>query len=295
MKRVLVYILLIVSMLALAYPITVVDDLGRVVTIEKAPQRVVSVSPAATKYLVYLGLQDRVVGVTDWDMLAGKVEKIGNMVPLNVEKILSLKPDLVLAFGGFQASEIPKLEKVGLKVVAINPRSLNDILKSLVMVGYIFGVEDEAKKKADSLKSKMLSIAKEAYKIPLEKRPKVLYLSSVPQAGSKEIWTACSGSYMNDLITLAGGRNIAASLAGPNGWIPLSIEYIYKEDPDVIIVAKYFGSDEDAKKAVENFKAFKPLKAVRNGKILVIDGNVASQPSPQIFDLLEVIYKFIKE
>ncbi len=295
MKRFLVYILLVVSLLALSYPITVVDDLGRVVTIEKVPQRVVSVSPAATRYLVYLGLQNRIVGVTDWDMLAGKVEKIGNMVPLNVEKILSLKPDLVLAFGGFQAPEIPKLEKVGLKVVAINPRSLSDILKSLVMVGYIFGVEDEAKKKAEVLRDKMLSVAKEAYKIPLDKRPKVLYLSSVPQAGSKEIWTACSGSYMNDLITLAGGRNIAASLAGPNGWIPLSIEYIYKEDPDVIIVAKYFGSDEDAKKAVENFEAFKPLRAVRNGKILVIDGNVASQPSPQIFDLLEVIYRFIKE
>ncbi len=295
MRRVLVYFLVVLSLIAFAYPISVVDDLGRVVTIDRPPQRVVSVSPAATRYLVYLGLQDRVVGVTDWDMLAGKVEKIGNMVPLNVEKILSLKPDLVLAFGGFQAPEIPKLEKVGLKVVAINPNSLDDILKSLVMVGYIFNVEDEAKKKAEYLRNKMLSIAKEAYKIPFDKRPKVLYLSSVPQAGSKEIWTACSGSYMNDLITLAGGRNIAASIAGPNGWVPLSIEYIYKEDPDAIIVAKYFGSDEDAKKAVENFKAFKPLKAVRNGKILVIDGNIASQPSPQIFDLLEVIYKFIKE
>ena len=295
MRRLFVYFLIALSLIAFAYPVTVVDDLGRIVTIEKAPQRVVSVSPAATRYLIYLGLQSRVVGVTDWDILAGKVEKIGNLVPLNVEKILSLKPDLVLTFGGFQASEIPKLEKVGLKVVAINPNSLNDILKSLVMVGYIFNVEDEAKKKAEALRNKMLNIAKEAYKIPLNKRPKVLYLSSVPQAGSKEIWTACSGSYMNDLITLAGGRNIAASFAGPNGWIPLSVEYIYKEDPDMIIVAKYFGSDEDAKKAVENFKAFKPLRAVRNGRILVIDGNIASQPSPQIFDLLEVIYRFIKD
>ncbi len=279
----------------MAYPITVLDDLGRVVTIEKAPQRVVSVSPAATRYLVFLGLQDRVVGVTDWDILAGKVEKIGNMVPLNVEKIVSLKPDLVLAFGGFQAPEVPKLERVGLKVLVINPKSLEDILRSLVMVGYVFGVEDEAKEKAEELREEMLKVAKKAYSIPIDRRPKVLYLSSVPSAGSKEFWTACAGSYMNDLITLAGGRNIAASLSGPNGWVPLSLEYIYKENPDVIIVAKYFGSDEDVIKAVENFKPFKALKAVRKGRILVIDGNVASQPSPEIFQLLEVMYEFLHD
>ena len=295
MRKLSLALLVFLTALLIAYPITVIDDLGRVVSVEKEPKRVVSVSPAATRYLVYLGLEDRVVGVTDWDVLAGKVEKIGNMVPLNVEKIVSLKPDLVLAFGGFQAPEIPKLEKAGLNVLVINPTSLNDILRSLVSIGYVFGVEEKAKKKAWELREKMLKIAKEAYKIPLSKRPKVLYLASVPKAGSKEFWTACSGSYMNDLITLAGGRNIAASLAGPNGWIPLSLEFIYKENPDVIIVAKYFGKDEDVKKAIENFKPFKPLKAVKNGRILVIDGNVASQPAPQIFDLLEVIYEFLKD
>ncbi len=293
MRKLFGFILTVLVVLVISYPISIVDDLGRLVTIDHSPKRVVSVSPAATRYLVYLGLQDKVVGVTDWDVLAGKVEKIGNMFPLNVERIVSLKPDLVFAFGGFQTPEIPKLEKIGLKVVAINPQSLDGILRSLVMVGYIFGVEDQAERKAGELREKMLNIAKKAYKVPINRRPKVLYLSSTPQPGSKEIWTACSGSYMNDLITLAGGRNIAASLAGPNGWIPLSIEYIYKENPDVIIVAKFFGSDEDVKNAVENFEAFKALKAVRDRKILVVDGNIASQPAPQIFNLLEVMYRFL--
>ena len=295
MRRFLVVTVLITLLVALfAYPLTLVDDMGRVVTIKALPQRVVSAAPAATRYLIYLGLQDKVVGVTNWDTL--NAEKIGNMVPLNIEKIVSLKPDIVLTFGGFQAGEIPKLEKFGLTVFAINPTTLNDILRDLVVVGTIFSEGEEAKKLADNLQKKMLTVAKKAYKIPVDKRLKVLYLMGTPDSGMKEFWTAVAGSYMNDLITLAGGRNIAGNLSGPNGWAPVSIEYIVKENPDAIIVASFVpGAKEKIINSIVSYQPFKELNAVKNKKILVIDGNVASQPSPQTFKLLEEIYKFLYE
>ncbi len=291
MRKVLAVLLAaLAAVILLAYPITVVDDLGRVVTIDREPQRVVSVSPAATRYLIYLGLQDRVVGVTDWDVLKG-VERIGNMVPLNVEKIVSLSPDLVLAFGGFQVGEVPKLEKVGLKVIVINPTSLDGIMRDLALVGAVFNCRDKAQEGVKELHDKLMKVALEAYKVPVDKRPKVLYLGAAPESNMKEFWTAASGSYMNDLISLAGGRNIAASLSGPNGWTPVSIEYIVKSDPDVIVVASFVpGSEKKIIETVRNFDPFKEISAVKNGRICVIDGNVASQPAPQLFDLLKELY-----
>ena len=280
--------------LLFSYPLTLVDDLGRVVTINSLPHRVVSAAPAATRYLIYLNLQEKVVGVTSWDIL--NVEKIGNMVPLNIEKIVSLKPDVVLTFGGFQAGEIPKLEKFGLTVFAINPTTLTDILRDLVLVGTIFSKGEEAKQLADELQKKMLEVAKKAYKVPVDKRLKVLYLMGTPDSGMKEFWTAVAGSYMNDLITLAGGRNIAGNLSGPNGWAPVSLEYIVKENPDAIIVASFIpDSDEKVMNSILSYQPFSQLKAAKNKKVLVVDGNVANQPSPQIFKLLEEVYRFLYE
>ncbi len=289
-----VFMFLSLVVLVSGYPLTVVDDLGRVVTIQRAPERVVSVAPSATRFLISLGLKGKIVGVTDWDPLKAEgVESVGNMVPLNLEKIISLEPDLVLSFGGFQAGEVYKLEKMGITVIAINPTTLNDILKSLSLLGAVFGVENEAKALVKNLQKELMDVALKAYKVPVDKRPKVLYLSASPDANMKEFWVPVSGSYLNDLIILAGGRNITAGLSGPNGWAPVSIEYIVSQNPDVIIVATYIpGSEDSVKKAVMDYPPFKDLNAVKNGKIFIVDGNLASQPSPDIFKLLKAFYDF---
>ena len=285
--------MILVAVLSLA-TLVVVDDLGRVVSLDKIPEKIVSAAPAATRYLIQLGLQDKVVGVTDWDPLEGP-ERIGNMVPLNVEKIVSLSPDLVLTFGGFQAGEVKKLEKFGIKVLALNPTTLKDILKDLVLLGTVMGVEDLAKSKAEKLENLMLSIAKDSYKIPLEKRPKVLYLMGTPESGMKEFWTAVSGSYMNELINLAGGRNIAADVIGPNGWAPISLEFIVERNPDVIIVANFTpGGEKNVIQKVMDFEPFAGLNAVKNKRVHTVDGNVASQPSPDLFGILQKLHEIFK-
>nr|HRD19626.1 cobalamin-binding protein [Fervidobacterium sp.] len=108
-----VTLLFLIVLTVLSFGITVVDDAGRIVNIPVAPRRVVSAAPNATRYLQALGLENRIVGVTDWDNYK-KAENIGNLVPLNIEKIYSLKPDLVILFGGFQLPEVEKLEKANL-------------------------------------------------------------------------------------------------------------------------------------------------------------------------------------
>lgn len=145
MRRFLILTLLVSLLsLALAYPITIVDDAGRLVTIARKPERVVCAAPSTTKFLQYLGLEDKIVAVTNWDDF--EAERIGDLFPLNLEKILSLNPDIVLTFGGFQLPEVPKLEQQGLTAVVLNANTIQQILNDLVLVGTIMGVPEKAKK-----------------------------------------------------------------------------------------------------------------------------------------------------
>jgi len=291
MRRILsIFIVLaLVSIFIFSYPITLVDDLGRVVTFESEPQRVVSAAPVATDYLMKLGFSDRIVGVTSFDTYKD-AENIGNLVPLNLEKILSLKPDVVFTFGGFQAGEVEKLEKAGIKTFAINPRSTSDIFRTLVNIGTIFNKTAEARKLAESLKNKMLDVAKKAYNIPIDKRPRIFF-ASIYQ-GSNEVWTCGQGSFLNEAISLAGGINITGSYTGPNGWLTVSMEFVVKEDPDVILVPYYYeGGEEEAIQAVKSIKLWSNLKAVKNNRVVPVDGNIASSPDTRLIDFIVELSK----
>jgi iron complex transport system substrate-binding protein len=265
-----------------------VDDIGRVVTFEEEPQRIISAAPVATDYLVKLGIADKIVGVTTFDTYK-EAEDIGNMVPLNLEKIVALNPDVVFTFGGFQTGEVEKLEKAGIKVFAINPRTTDDIFRTLVNMGIIFNKLELANKISNDLKSKMLDVAKKAYNIPLNKRPKVFF-ASIYQ-GTNEVWTCGQGSFLNEAISLAGGVNITGNYTGPNGWLTISMEFVISQNPDIILVPYYYeGGQEEAIKAVKSIELWKNIKAVKNNRIIPVDGNIASSPDTRLIDFIVELY-----
>jgi len=287
-KLVLVFTLILISLIAFSYPVSLVDDIGRVVTFEEEPQRIISAAPVATDYLVKLGIADKIVGVTTFDTYK-EAEDIGNMVPLNLEKIVALNPDVVFTFGGFQAGEVEKLEKAGIKVFAINPRTTDDIFRTLVNMGIIFNKLELANKISNDLKSKMLDVAKKAYNIPLNKRPKVFF-ASIYQ-GTNEIWTCGQGSFLNEAISLAGGVNITGNYTGPNGWLTISMEFVISQNPDIILVPYYYeGGQEEAIKAVKSIELWKNIKAVKNNRIIPVDGNIASSPDTRLIDFIVELY-----
>lgn len=279
---------LTISVLSLA--IAVVDDAGRIVNISMPPRRVVSAAPSATRYLQALGLEKRIVGVTAWDSYKN-AENIGNMVPLNIEKIYSLKPDLVIMFGGFQFPEVEKLEKANLTAYVLNANTLTDIIKAVGQLGAVFNVKDRANKLVNELRSKMTEVGQKTSKIALEKRPTVFFTITVPDDKVKELWTAGTGSYMNELIVIAGGRNIAAPFSGNNGWLPVSWEWLVQQDPDVIIIGAY-GDVKAVEQSVKNHSIMKNLKAVKNNRLFVVDGHEVSQAAPHIFKYLDIFYNF---
>ncbi|WP_448521738.1 ABC transporter substrate-binding protein [Pseudothermotoga sp.] len=290
MRRFVTLVMLIVFLTLLwSYPITVVDDAGRTVTIAQRPERVICAAPSTTKFLQYLGLEDKIIAVTNWDDF--EAERIGDLFPINLEKIVSLNPDLIFAFGGFQLPEVVKLEQHGLTTVVLNANSVQQILNDLVLVGTIMGVPEKAKKLANQLQEHYLNIAKKAYNVPLDRRVKVAYLMDIPGPDVREVWTCGQGSYLNDLIVLAGGANIAALFTGPNGFLPISLEYIVSQNPDVLIVTSYVpNSEEQIKEKISNHPILKSLKAVKNKRIYVYDNYLLSLPVPQLVEYIEKFY-----
>jgi iron complex transport system substrate-binding protein len=290
MRKLVTLVMLIVFFaLVWSYPITVVDDAGRTVTITQRPQRVICAAPSTTKFLQYLGLEDKIIAVTNWDDF--EAERIGDLFPINLEKIVSLNPDLIFTFGGFQLPEVVKLEQHGLTTVVLNANSVQQILNDLVLVGTIMGIPEKAKQLANQLQERYLNIAKKAYNIPFDKRVKVVFLMDIPGPDVREVWTCGQGSYLNDLITLAGGANIAALFTGPNGFLPISLEYIVSQNPDVLIVTSYVpNSEEQIKQKISNHSILKSLKAVKNKRIYVYDNYLLSLPVPQLVEYIEKFY-----
>ncbi|PNR94935.1 ABC transporter substrate-binding protein [Petrotoga olearia] len=267
-----------------------VDDLGRLVTFEGEVNRVISAAPAVSDYIKYLGLEGKVVGVTDWDTTID-TENIGNLVPLNLEKIISLNPDLVFLTGGFQEPEISRLERYNIKSFVINPVNFNDIYRDIVLIGSILGEKDKAETLSNELRQSVLSIAKSSFN--WKNKPTVLYL--MVQNNVSEIWTAGTGSYINELISYAGGLNLAAPYTGNNGFLQVGPEFVVAQNPDIIIVDSYYEGDETAKNTLLNAKQFENVKAVKEGKIVMVDGNKISQASPSLIDVLEQLYEYFGE
>ncbi|MBO8165691.1 MAG: ABC transporter substrate-binding protein [Kosmotoga sp.] len=270
---------------------SIIDDLGRYIEIEKQPERVIVAAPAVTGFLVYLGLEGKIVGVTNWDSFASshEVEKIGNLIPLNIEKILSLNPDIVFLTGGFQEPEIPKLEQFGIKAVVINPNTFEEVFRDISLIAAIFGEEKRGGKLAYEFRNKVLDIAKKTFSIPQDKKPKVFY--AMVTSDIKEIWTCGTGSFLNQAISYAGGVNVAAPYTGNNGWFPVSPEFVLKTQPEIILVPYYYpGGDTEAVNKIMNYAPFKGLPAVKEGKVYAIDGNLFAYANPDLIKIIEKLY-----
>lgn len=272
-------------------PITLVDDLGRVVVFDKEVERIVVAAPAISDFIVKLGAKDKVVGVTDFDSYITDVEKIGNMVPLNVEKIVSLNPDIVLLTGGFQEGEISKLEKFGIKTFVLNATTLNEMFRDLSLIGVILGKNRTAQDYAQKLRARVLSIAKNSF--TWNEKPRVIYLSAYGSVS--QMWTCGTGAYLNELIAYAGGINVTAPYTGNNGWFAIGPEFVVKENPDIILVPAYYPGDKGAYDLIMNAAQFKDVKAVKNGKVFIIDGNKASLPNTGLVDLLGELNQLFSE
>jgi len=270
------------------YPTTIVDDLGRNVTIPEKPARIISLYPSFTETLFALGLGEKVVGVTkfcDYPPEALHKEKVGGVTTVDLEKVVALNPDLVLVDARLQREVVQGLEKFGLTVVALYPENFEEILENIRLIGEITGQEQEARRLTADMEKRVKFITDRTKELAYSERPKVFYLTWYDP-----LKTVGPGTFINDLIQLAGGKNIAADAKQK---VPAySLETVIARNPQVIILAggTMTSITVDELKALKRWQV---IDAVKHGRVYSIDAALVAGPRPRIVDGLEILAKYL--
>ncbi|MCI2424852.1 ABC transporter substrate-binding protein [Candidatus Acetothermia bacterium] len=278
-----------ITVVSLAAPVTIIDGLGRVVTIEARPERIISLAPSNTEILFALGLEDRVVGVTylcDYPLAALAKEKVGGFFPPDIERIIVLNPDLILADADYIHAHkfISALEVKGLTVVALKAEDLLGILYNIVLVGRIAGVEREAFTLVAQMHRRIEAVTERVAHLTEEERPNVFWIT-----WADPIWTSGSGTFIHQLILAAGGRNIFGNL---DGWIMVTLEALIERDPTVIIGVAYHGVSMPAKWAATEPR-LADITARILGRVYIVEASLVERPGPRIVYGLEAIARLL--
>ena len=269
-----------------AYPRTIVDDLGRNLTIPEKPARIISLYPSFTETLFALGAGEKVVGVTkycDYPPEAVQKENVGGVTTPDIEKVVALNPDLVLVDARLQEELVHGLESYGLTVVALYPKNFVDIIENIRIIGKVTGHEQEAQSLTADIDKRVNFITDRTKGLADSERPRVFYL-----VWYDPLMTMGPGSLVDELLQLAGGQNIAADSKQE---VPAySFETVLQRDPQVIILAggSMTSITVDELKALE---LWQDIDAVKNGRVYMIDTALISGSRPRIVDGLEIITK----
>jgi iron complex transport system substrate-binding protein len=270
-------------------PVTVVDDGGAEVTVNSIPQRIVSLAPSSTEILFAVGAGDQVVGVTDFcdypqavvtGKTSGSITSIGNYWQPAIEPIVALNPDLVIACGGGASDEAAdKLRNLGYTVIVLNPQTVSDVLANIDLVGKATGHANDATTLVVSLQARIDAIANKV--ADLANKPKVYV-----EISNDPLMSVGPGSYMGDLVTLAGGINIFNDAATP--WPMISSESVIAKNPNTIL------STHTSINVFDTRSGWKSIDAVANKKIYKLDGdNIYLRPGPRFIDALEELSKLL--
>jgi len=272
---------------AATFPMEITDNLGRVVKIKKMPQRIVSIAPSNTEILFALGLGDKVVGVdqySDYPAEAKTKVIIGGYSTANVEKIVEQRPDLILATSIHQSNVIPVLVTMGYTVVALDPKTVDEVLDSISLVGKITGKQAEATEVVTGLSNRIKAVTDKTKTLAQTQRPRVFYV-----VWYDPLMSSGNGTFQADLIEKAGGTNVAQGLSG---WVTISLEAVLTSNPEVMIAG-----DMSAGGANFNFVNTEPrlkdTSARKNSFIFTVNSDLASRPGPRLVNALEQFAKVI--
>lgn len=266
-------------------PRTFVDDLGRKLYLAKEPNRLVSLAPSITETLYAIGLGDRVVGVTefcDYPPEARSKPKVGYSRP-NLETIVALQPDLVLAPRDFIRHDVlAKLEQLKIPTFIVEAKTVEDIVSRIQTIGRMLGQSDSADRVAMELRRRLMELKARTEGLS---RPRVLYVLN-----SQPLITVGPGSFIDQLIEIAGGANVAAN--APSPYPRLSMEAVLAQDPQVIIFP--VGTSEGISPGEQTlWRRWNTIAAVKTGSFHQIPSDLLNRPGPRIILGLEKLTEII--
>lgn len=239
-------------------------------------KRIVSLVPWVTKSLYLMGEQKRIVGCTSYCPVQApdKIAIVANAMSVNVEKIVTLKPDVVFASSLNKPETIDNLKKLGIRVILQPyPKSFEEICKYFVQIGDVVGQAPKANQIVNQQKGRLTNLEAGVSK---GKNPKVFI-----QIGAKPLFCAVPGTFMDDFIRFSGGKNSAAELKLGS----VTREYVLKQNPDVIFIVTMGIMAQEEK---ETWMGYSSLSATKSRKIFILDADKTCSPTPVLFvDALE--------
>ncbi len=271
------------------YPMNITDDKDRAVTVQKIPERIVSLSPKNTEMLFALGLGDKVVGDTDYCNYPAEAvnkTKVGGITNVNVEQVAALNPDVIFADSLTKKDAAEKLQSMGYPTIVNDPRNVSDIDRSILRMGRACGAGDNATRLVGQIDSAIKAITDKTSSLNDSQKPRVLMLLD-----TYDFYVAGSNCYGDDLILMAGGKNVACEL---DDYKAMSKEAIIKADPDIIVmpVDQYSQADfEKLKNGTDDW--MKQLSAVRNGRVYAIASDPIFRPGPRVVDAARAMAKIV--
>jgi iron complex transport system substrate-binding protein len=270
---------------------TLTDGAGRSVTLQIPAQRIISLAPSNTEILFSIGAGAQMVGrdtLSDFPAEAKSVPDIGGgFGELNSEAILSAKADLVLAAELTPPEQIRQLEKIGLAVYVLpNPTNFEGLYQNLRTVAQLTGHATQADKLIASLEERVRVVKQKISGVT--DFPLVFY--ELDGTDPNAPWTPGPGTFIDTLITQAGGKNVGQVLH--SAWAQISIEELVKQNPDIILLGDSTWGGVTPEQ-VRGRTGWGVLKAVKDGQVFAFDDNLVSRPGPRLVEGLEAMAKFL--
>lgn len=255
------------------------DGLGRTVAVAAPPRRIISLAPSVTEILFALEAGDRVVGVTsycDFPAAAQAKEKIGDTLHPNLERIIALRPDLVIVTTASQLEQLTRqLNQLQIPLYVTSARTVREVVASIRAVGEVTGATERATQLADEMERRIAAVEQRVKDLP---RPRVLYALQVAP-----LITAGRNTFINDLINLAGGQSISGAEAAD--YPQFARETVIARAPEVIVAPASHGTE--LVRAEDLQRDFAVTPAVRNNRIVRVNPDWIDRPGPRLVEGLE--------
>ncbi len=277
------------SSVAAAFPLTLTDDVGREVTLEAEPQRIVSLAPSNTEIVCAIDACDRLVGVTDFDDYPAdvvEVDKVVTMAQVDVEAVVATEPDLVLAAGNelTPTAVIEQLADLGVPVMVLYPQSLDDVSASIELVGMAVGRHGEAAALVGEMATRVGAVEEAVADL---ERPRTFYEVSVFEG---TIYTAGERSFLASLIETAGGEPVTGDALSTS----IELEELVAADPELILLGDATYDPTITPETVAQRQGWETMTAVDDGRVVVVSEDVViTRPGPRIVDGLEALARAI--
>ena len=274
------------------FPLTVVDTIGRDILIKERPKQIISLAPSLTQTVFALGAEDRLVGRTRfclWPPEAVAIKSIGGPAVPEIESIMALKPDLILATTLTPIEVVRQIEALGVPIAIFKQEGVEGTFSDMQVIGRLTGTAVQADAAIQKLEKHRRDLAEKVDAIGMRPRTLLLY-------GVDGLYSAKVGTFPSDMIELAGGVNVVKTTA--SDWPQLSMESIIEWNPEIILVTLRINGEGN--KLADKIKAdwkedtrWTTVSAVINQRIYILDDTLMSVPGPLMIETAETIAKVI--